>query len=106
ACRALGFAVDVDPERLGFHQPALAAVYAHPHLTPPIGRARTPAAHPQHVLEFDGLDQVDHGPPDDPQRMGFLEAELAQLVRPDVLDMAGGRIEAQPALTVDIPDAQ
>src|SRR4029453_570223 len=31
ARRTLGVAVDVDPERLGLHQAALAAIYAYPH---------------------------------------------------------------------------
>ena len=97
AGRALGFAVDVDPERLGLDQPALASVDAHPHLTPAVGRPRTPAAHPQHVLELDGLDQVDHRAAHDPQRVRLLEPHLAQLVRADVLDVAGGGVELQPA---------
>ena len=97
ARRPLRLAVDVDPERLGLHQAALAPVDADPHLAPPVRRARTPAPQPQHVLELDGPDQVDHRAPHDPQRMGLLEAHLAQLIRADVLDVPGGGVELQPA---------
>ena len=53
-----------------------------------------------------GSDQVDHGAPDDPQRMGFLEAEFAQVVLADVLDVPGGGVEPQPSLPVDVGDPQ
>ena len=74
-------------------RPALAALDADPHLAPPVGRSRTPAAQPQHVLELDGPDQVDHRAAHDPQRMGLLEPHFAQLVRADVLDVPGGGVE-------------
>ena len=98
ARRPLRLAVDVDPERLGLDQSALASVDADPHLAPPVRGARTPAPQPQHVLELDRLDQVDHRAADDPQRVGLLEAHLPQLILTDVLDVPGGRVEPQPAL--------
>ena len=88
------------------HQAALASVDADPHLTPAVGRPRTPTPQPQHVLELDGLDQVDHGAAHDPQRVRLLEPHLAELVRADVLDVAGGGVELQPALAVDVGDPQ
>src|SRR5262249_52359514 len=99
----LGLAVDVDPERLGLHHPATALpINPHPHLTPPVRCARTPPAQPQHVLELDRLDQIDHRAPDNPQRVGLFEAQLAQMVLADVLDVPGRGVEPQPALTIDV----
>ncbi|CKR79162.1 Uncharacterised protein [Mycobacterium tuberculosis] len=106
AGRHLGFPVDVDPERLGFDQAALAAIDTNSHLTPPVGGARAPAPTPQHVAELDRPDKVHHGPADDPQRVGLLEAHLAQLVLTDVLDVPTSRVQPQPARAVDVADAQ
>ena len=106
AGRALGLGVEIDPEPLGLDQPAATAVDAHPHLAPPTGCPRTPPPQAKHVLEFDRADQVDHGAPDDPQRMGVVVAHLAELVLPHVLDVAQGPVETQPAESVDIADAQ
>ncbi len=60
----------------------------------------------KHVLELDRADQVDHGAAHDPQRMGLLEAHLAQLVLADVLDVAASRVQSQPAGAVDVANAQ
>src|SRR6476661_5515735 len=38
--------------------------------------------------------------------MGFLEAELPEMVGADVLDVAGARIEAQAAHTADVRNTQ
>ena len=106
ARRHLGFLVHMDPERLGFDQAAVASVDADPHLTPAVRGARTPAPHPQHVAELDRADQVDHGAPNDPERMGLLETHLAQLVLADVLHVPAGRVQAEPAGAVDVTHAQ
>ena len=38
--------------------------------------------------------------------MSLLESHLAELIRADVLDVAGGGVELQPAFAVDIGDPQ
>src|SRR6185437_3894587 len=107
ARRHLSLAVDVDPERLRFNEAALAfPIYPDPHLAPAVRGARTPAAHPQHVAELDGTNQVDHRPANDPQRVGFLKPHLPQLILADVLDMTGAGVEPESALAVDVGDAE
>ena len=97
---------DVDPERLGLDQAALAAVDADPHFAPPGGGSRAPTAQPQRVLEFEGPDQVDHGAAHDPQWVRFVEAQFVHVVLADVLDVTGGGVQAQPAAGVDVGHPQ
>src|SRR6202165_1504749 len=101
-----GVAVDVDPERLGLDQAALAAVDADPYFAPPGGGCRAPTAQPQRVLEFEGPDQVDHGAAHDPQWVRFVEAQFVHVVLADVLDVARGGVQPQPAAGVDVGHPQ
>jgi hypothetical protein len=56
--------------------------------------------------KFEGPDEVDHGAAHDPQWVRFVEAQFVHVVLADVLDVACGGVQAQPAAGVDVGHPQ
>lgn len=86
--RRQGVLIHADPEALRLDAAALVALELHPHVTPPAGQSRAPAAQGDLAGYFDRFQHVDHGAQHDPVRMDLRQPGIGQMQGAGLLDVA------------------